>query len=112
MGFNKKNSIELKTRVIDADEDIDLNEYHCIKMPYQTTSLTMKFMVTFKGEMSDEVILPGTDCEDDVDLSPSVNLDKEIHDWIKDNVTNCFLDGFNIYFKNEEDAMAFKLKWL
>ncbi len=109
MPFNIDESVELKMKSIDVKTD--LSEYYCVKMPLHTMSLSIPVMVTFEGEV-DNVDLPGETCDEDVDLSPSVNLNKEIHDWIKENITSCYIEGFNIYFKHEEDAMAFKLKWI
>ncbi len=92
--------------------------YYGVKMPDGSVSAVLYFSIQVESEedLTEEEIekLPGKEYESDKDYSPKFKIaDEEIIEWLTDNVKQTYrINMTHIYFDNQEDAMAFKLRWI
>ena len=57
--------------------------------------------------------LPGEPYDPDEDHSPNITLHDGIQEWLIENMTGKVYFGLtDAWFENEEDALAFKLRWI
>ncbi len=72
----------------------------------------LTWVMTVESDEDNPVDLPGEPYDPDEDHSPKITLHDGIQEWLIENMTGKVYFGLSIaYFENEEDAMAFKLKW-
>lgn len=69
------------------------------------------FIISTKSDV--DIDLPGKIYDPDEDHSPKIILDNGIQEWLTENATGKIYFGLtDAWFENDEDAMAFKLRWL
>lgn len=96
---------------------VDDITYYGIKVPVGSVSALIYFIAQYENQenLSEDELdkLPGERYDPDREYSPKYKItNEEMLDWLIENVKQNFrLDINQIYFDNQEDAMAFKLRW-
>lgn len=75
--------------------------------------MTLHVKLIFDNDVDIEK-MPGKPFDENVDYSPTYTItNKEKSKWLDDNIKNSWFYNMSmIYFSNEEDAMAYKLRWI
>lgn len=96
---------------------VDDITYYGIKVPVGSVSALIYFIAQYENQenLSEDELdkLPGERYDPNRKYSPKYKImNEEMLDWLIENVKQNFrLDINQIYFDNQEDAMAFKLRW-
>lgn len=89
-------------------EKIDLEKYHKVKC----LGIKMEIPLVITVKCDNIVDLPGEKYDPKADYSPKFEVEDDVREWLKENVTGKFFaDISNLYFEKSEDAVAFKLRW-
>ena len=85
-----------------------------LKLKHGSVTLQMSFIITHdSGKDLSGIIKSPKPYDPNKSYPNKILLKKEIYDWLKENIQRWYIDDrFHIYFEDEEDASAFKLRWL
>ncbi len=93
----------------------NLEDYHHIDVGGGkiVKNVQVTWVMTVKNDEDNTTDLPGKPYDPDEDHSPKITLQDGVQEWLTENMTGkVYFSLTNAWFENEEDAFAFKLRWI